>query len=236
MIERDPRLPAPAPAASALHGETGLTVAEVEEVLGLKSEPIPRPKTERQGSRTAFILSMVIMGLLVGGVAVVMLKFLNGPVSAGATVSTPTPQARMAAAKTGSSVLSGEFFEMTYPGVFDQVGRPQKDAVALEQYMLSSKGDPRRTIAIGVRPLSSNNLNDDSNYRIRLIHPQDYKVRQEKLAGENVTVMLRNDNTEVTFFWAHLGKVLTISATTSNPTDSVEDYIKAIEPTLRWRS
>lgn len=233
MIERDPRLPAPA--ASVLHGVTSEVVAPAEPERGILDTADEAKAPARRGSRTAWTVSMIVMGLLVGGVAVVMLKFVNGPVSATAAVATPTPAARVASAKTGSNLLGGEYFEMTYPGVFDQVGQQKKDTVALEQYMLSSKGDPRRSVAISVRTLESNNLGDDSSYKLRLIHPQDYKLSQEKMAGETVAVMLKTDNTEATLFWAHQGKVLAISATTSNPSDSVEEYIKAIKPTVRWR-
>jgi hypothetical protein len=226
MIERDPNL---AQHASTLHGAAVETAAAAEE------QPVAQARGGRAGRRTAWVISMMTMGLLVGAVVIVFIKFVNGPVQASAIPPTPTPRAAAIAVNQGTIQLAGLYFEMGYPGKFDQLKQLGNDAHSLEQYYVTSKADYRRTMAVAVRPLESSSLDNDANYKVRKIHPETYKERVDKLGGEPVSVMSKIDNTEATLFWAHKGRVLSVSMTSTNPDDVLADYIKLIEPTFRWK-
>jgi lipopolysaccharide export LptBFGC system permease protein LptF len=239
MIERDPRLEAKH--ASGLHGAR---VAHVpDEVMqpeggpgaeAVETEAAPDEAEKRPGSRFAWLVALAVVGALIGLVIVVFMKFVNGPVSATATTTLAEVKAT-AAPKPTTNQLAGLYFDMVYPGIFDQVGRLQNDTHSLEQYNISSKKDYRRTMAVSVRDLEANLLDNDSSYKFRKINPKDYKEHTDKLGGEPVAVMAKLDNTEVTLFWPHQGKILTISITSSNPNDVLADFMTAVEPTLRWR-
>ena len=227
MIERDPVFVAQH--ASVLHGGE----VAVEPVEAAEVPVVAQPK--QHGRRAAWILSMVIMGGLVGIVVVGLMKFMNGPVQASAIAPTPSP-AHIVSNQPTTNQLSGLDFEMTYPGKFDQVKQLKNDAQAVEQYYVSSKADYRRTIAVAVRLLPSDLIDDDSNYKFRKIHPEVYTERRDTLGGEAVYVMSKNDNTEISLFWAHKGRILSVSMTSSNPEDILADFMKTVEPTLRWRA
>ena len=238
MIERDPRLPAPS--ASALHGESTAeakaeAVAEVAQALGLSSDPADKPAPDHRGRRPAWLMAMVTIGVLVGGIGIGFIKFVNGPVSTGAIASTPTPSSRPLADKTGTVELGGLHFNMTYPAIFDQVSQLRNDPNALEQYFFSSKGEAGRSLAVMVRPLESNQYQDDASYKFRMIHPDQYKVRLGMILGENIAVMNKTDNTESTLFWAHEGKLITVSVVSTSPKDKVTDLMAVIESKLRWK-
>ena len=243
MIERDSRLEPHY--ASQLHGNK--QIKSVDQPLAALKTPVPEAAAitvvdsaekfsqPRGVHRTAWALSLSAMGLVVGLVIVGIMRFLNGPVTA---TSAPTlAQVQVSSTPKPSTIqLAGLYFEMTYPALFDQVGRLKNDAQAFEQYNISSKKDYRRVMAVSVRTLPSNLLDDDSSYKFRHISGKDYQERSDRLAGEAVAVMSKTDNSEVTLFWVHQGKLLTISITSSNPNDQVADYMKAVEPTLRWRT
>lgn len=86
-----------------------------------------------------------------------------------------------------------------------------------------------------VRPLESNQYQDDASYKFRMIHPDQYKVRLGTIMGENIAVMNKVDNTESTLFWAHEGKLITVSVVSTSPKDKVQELMAAIEAKLRWK-
>ena len=243
MIERDSRLGPHY--ATQLHGNEQIKPAD--QPFAAQKTPMPEAPAismvdpaenlsqPRAVHRTAWVLSLTAMGIVVGLAIVGVVRFLNGPVTA---TSGPTlAQVQASSTPKPSTIqLAGLYFEMTYPALFDQVGRLKNDAQALEQYNISSKKDYRRVMAVSVRTLPSNLLDDDSSYKFRHISGKDYLERSDKLAGEAAAVMSKTDNSEVTLFWVHQGKLLTISITSSNPNDLVAEYMKAVEPTLRWRT
>ena len=244
MIRRDPSLEPRY--ASQVHGAgareaagRGLESTEVmapgADTLGAPAvNPAASSRRPRAGHRAAWVLSLAVMGIIVGVVVVGAMKFLNGPVVAAGGPTLAQAQAK-SLPKPTTNQLAGLYFDMTYPALFDQVGQLKNDSQALEQYNISSKKDYRRVMAVSVRPLTSNLLDDDSSYKFRRISPKDYEERSDKLGGEAVAVMSKLDHTEVTLFWAHQGRLLTIAITSSNPNDVVADYMKAVETTLRWR-
>ena len=239
MIERDSRLEAKH--ASTLHGagaavepgEAPDLVTPAAEVEGNLDSPEAAP-AKRPGHRFAWLAALVVMGALVGLVIVGFMKFVNGPVTATATTTLADAQATVMPKPT-TNQLAGLYFDMVYPAIFDQVVHLKNDSQTLEQYNISSKKDYRRTMAISVRPLASNLVDDDASYKFRHIHPETYKERTDKLGGEKVTVMSKVDKSEVTLFWPHQAKLFTLSMTSSNPEDGLADYMAAVEPTLRWR-
>jgi hypothetical protein len=171
------------------------------------------PKSRGWGRRVAWLISLVVVGGMVGAAIVFMMKFLNGPVEAQAI-----------------NIL------MTYPGEFDQVSRVKTDQQSLEQYNLGSKSNFRHMIAVDVRPLNGV-MSDDASYRIRQIHPEDYKQSVDVIGGEPVALMTKTNGQEVTLFWAHGGKyLLTVSLTTSDTRDNLQNWMKIIKTSLRWRT
>jgi hypothetical protein len=226
MIERDTRLPAPH--ANVLHGVTADPIENIVEQEMLAAKP-------RHGHRAGWTLSMIVMGVLVGILVIVFLRFVNGPVQANALAATPSPNTVLVP-KTGTSQLAGLYFDMTYPGIFDQVKQLKNDSRALEQYIISSRADYRRSMAVAVHPLEANLLDNDSNYKFRKIHPETYKERTDTLVGEPVVIMSKVDNTEETLFWPHQSRIWTVSLTSSNPNDTLKEFMTAIEPNLRWHN
>jgi hypothetical protein len=239
MIERDPRLPAPA--ASALHGESVVdvkaeAVAEVVQALGLELEKPAKAADDRRGRRPAWLMAMITIGVAVGIIAIVFIKFVNGPVSSGAIASTPTPTTRPAAVKSGLSELSGINFDMSYPAAFDQISSMKPDPQMVEQYYISSKAEYSRSLAVSVREWAAGVADEDASYRFRALHPDVYTERRDKMNGLPLILMFKKDKTEATMFWAHNGKLLTVAVVSTKPTDSVEDFMKVIESNIRWKS
>jgi hypothetical protein len=200
------------------------------------AEPAPSVrKKPRWGGRVAWLVSMTAIGGVLGVLIVMGMKFIDGPVVVKPETSLKVLQAS-ATPKPSVSELAGLYVDLVYPGVFDQVGQVKNDAQALEQFNISSKSDYSRTIAVSVRKLPSNNVNDDSGYRFRLINPQDYTQKVDKLNGEVALVMAKTDKTERTLFWAHKQMILAVSITSNNPHDDLEAFMATIESKLRWRS
>jgi hypothetical protein len=240
MIRRDPRLPAQD--ASALHGVSAPApkpqsdVAEIFPEVAAAAEV--DAKADEQPSRAGRRIGLVMAGLVMIGLVVVVvfgfLKFLNGPVEADAKSAGATP-APSGAPKPTTNQLAGIYFDMIYPGIFDQVGTIKNDNQSLERYTISSKKDYRRVIAVSVYPLEAGLLENNSSYKFRHINPKDYKESAVKLHGETGVLMSKSDNVETTLFWAHKDKVLIVAITSNNPEDVVADFMTAIEPTVRWR-
>jgi hypothetical protein len=245
MIERMQQ-PGGAPYAGQLHaanskpvlatvskdeGPTSMTIPSAIE----EATAAPHKRSSKVGGRVAWTLAMSAIGVVVAAVIILGMKFIDGPVSGAGGVtlaqaeatSTPTPLA---------SMLAGLYFELTYPGAFDQVSTLKNDTVSLEQYDISNKAQFQRLIAVSVRPLASGQLTDDSSFRFRQINPADYTQTALTLHGEPVVIIVKADHSEQTLFWAHKQKILTVSITSSNPKDSIPAYMKEIESTVRWRS
>jgi hypothetical protein len=195
------------------------------------------PKSRGWGRRVAWLISLVVVGGMVGAAIVFMMKFLNGPVEAQAKVLAHEQTASIATpAPPATNELSALNILMTYPGEFDQVSRVKTDQQSLEQYNLGSKSNFRHMIAVDVRPLNGV-MSDDASYRIRQIHPEDYKQSVDVIGGEPVALMTKTNGQEVTLFWAHGGKyLLTVSLTTSDTRDNLQNWMKIIKTSLRWRT
>lgn len=244
--------------AAQLHGgpapaEAGNGVAPVgvaEEVTGTAvadamapaaaADPVvaelkPARKPSKWGPRVAWTLSMTAIGAIVGVVIVLGMKFIDGPVEA--TQSGPTLAKAQAAATPApeSALLGGLTFELSYPGVFDQVGTVKNGPHAIEQYNIGSKASYSRLIAVSVMDLPSNNPEDDSSFRYRQTTPQTYTSGNLTVHGEPAAMFTKNDRTERTFFWAHKGRLLTVSITSSDPHDDIEAYMALIVKTARWK-
>lgn len=248
MIERfrpEEHVPARARYASTLHGgelETGaVTVGEVldraqarEKLVDEREAGTPAGKRRRGAAHWAgWVSALVVMGVLVGVAIIAVLKFLNGPVEAKPDAQTLNQMKASVVPTPVTQVLAGQTVEFSYPGVFDQVRKMQD--TTLDSYYIASKSEPGRTIAVAVVALPSNRIDDDSGYKFRLLHKESYKESREKLGGEEVVIMTKNDNTEQTLFWPHKGKSLNISITSTAPRDKVSEFMNVIKPTIRWR-
>ncbi|HEY6736428.1 MAG TPA: hypothetical protein VI322_01800 [Candidatus Saccharimonadia bacterium] len=245
---------APAPVhATALYGET-VSAAEgdasvaavmappaaeagVAEAAEAKPAAEARPKRRgaKWGGRVAWLMAMMTVGVLLGILIILGLKFVDGPVSSAQTLKLAQLQASNAPVPAVNT-LGGQFVELKYPGVFDQLGRSKGSVHALEAYVLSSRTSYGRQIAIEVSALPSNLLDDDSSFKFRSISSDKYTPVKTTLMGEAATIFVKPDKSERTLFWAHKGREIAVSLTTDNPgKDDLESYLQTILPTIHWR-
>ena len=191
----------------------------------------PEPRRRRHWLR--YVIILVLVGAVIGFVLVALIKLLNDPVvSAGTTAvvaQTPAP------ATPSLNTLTGLTIEMNYPSSFDEVARVSNTSSAIEQYVISSKAEYRRSIAVTVFPLPTNKVDDDASYKYRLINPDLYTLTTAKVGSEAVSLMTKSDHTERTLFWAHGGKLLIVSITSTASGDNVNDFMSVVMPTIRWR-
>lgn len=231
--------------ATVLHGETGPQIpyddipdetAMKDAKRGQASLPTPKkPIKSLWGGRVAWLLAMVTVGVFLGLLIVTLLKFIDGPVVATEGKTLAQLQATPAVSPS-LNLWDGQYAELKYPGIFDQIGHVKGSVNSLESYMLSSRGSYARQIAIDVGKLPSNNVEDDSSYKYRSINPALYSPQTITLSGEPVIVMVKADKSERTLFWPHKGMLLTVSLTSDNPAkDNLESYLAQIQPTVRWR-
>lgn len=229
---------APALHATALHGASVAVASGEAADSALPAAPALQVDASRRqrstGRWVAWLMAMVAVGVGLGLVIVMVLKFVDGPVethpanSAAKMLTTPTPSANV-------NELSGISMSFQYPGVFDQLTQLKNDAHSVEQYNISSRSSYQRLIAASVRTLPSNVLDDDSNYRIRRLNPQEYSLKNETLQGEKVAIMSKTDKTEVTLFWTHKGQILSVAITSNNPKDDIVGYMNVIKASARWK-
>ena len=182
-----------------------------------------------------WIWGMVTVGVVFGLLIVGIIKFVNDPVTA--TGSTTLEQVKATPTPTPPTVnhFAGKTIQFSYSGVFDTVAALSNDHQALDQYTITSKAEYRRSIAIDVRPLGSDNIDDDGSYRVRAMHPEDYTPTSVKLGNETGVVMVKSDGTERTLFWAHDDNLAAISISSNAPNDPIEDYMKTVIATIGWR-
>jgi hypothetical protein len=140
---------------------------------------------------------------------------------------TPEPHPRM---------LQGLHFQLEYPERFDLTSRLNNDSQALEQYNIGMSTKRQVTMAISVHPLTSGQLNDDSNWRVRSLDKAQYQANNELLQNETVSIMTKIDKTEKTLFWVHKNKILIVALTTNDPNDDLPTMMAAIKSTIRWRT
>lgn len=215
--------------ASELHGMAAEDLAEYEQELDRVD------KREGRGSRRkAWWITMVIMGLVVGGVVIMILRYTSAPVTVDlsqvepSVKLTPTPL-------NGRGLLTGLYVQLEYPGEFDQVARLQNDPTALEQYNIGSKASYRRTISVNVRKLESGNLSDDASYKLRSVHPEDYTETKQAVTGAKVSLMTKKDGHEQTMFWVQGTKLLTVSASSTESGDNVQAFLAVVRESVKWR-
>ena len=200
------------------------------------SDTSPEPKKRSWAHWVAWSSAMMVMGVMVGGVIVVLLKLVNGPAEASIpkpkislTSATPTPDQSI-------SQLVGQTFSFNYPHIFDQVAGMKNDSGSIEQFNIGSKSNYRRLIAVDVRREQIATLSDDASYKIRQLHPEDYKETVYKTAAGSVDVMAKLDKREQTLFWLRDGKLLMVSVTSTDATDDVAAFMKVIIDSVRWTS
>ena len=77
-------------------------------------------------------------------------------------------------------------------------------------------------------------LSDDASYRIRQLHPENYKATVYKTAAGSVDVMAKLDTREQTLFWLRDGKLMMVSVTRTDAKDKVAAFMKVIIDSGRW--
>jgi hypothetical protein len=214
--------------SAELHGMTRQeVVAEVEDAT--------RPK-RGWGHRVAWLISLVVVGGLTGGLIVAAMKFVNDPVVArGKVLSAVQASVSPAPGTAGTSRLAGLYIELLYPSLFNQLAQVKSDPQVLEEYTLSSKTNFKHVIAVDVRPLVTGNLDDDAGYKVRQIHAADYRESSDRAGSEKIAIMSKTDGHEQTLFWPHKGKLLTIAITSTDPHDDIAAIMGVIKNSLRWK-
>ena len=161
------------------------------------------------------LCGLIFVGLVVGAALVGAMRFVNDP-AAGAITAASLKQS-LSPTPLPPGHLGGLYVDMNYPNVFNQVSQVKTDSSALEQYRIGSSLSYRRTITVNVRTLASGRLSDDSSYRLRELQNDTYTPSTKTVNGESVIVMTKTDASEVTCFWYHKEKLLSVSVTTSEP-------------------
>lgn len=208
---------------------------EAEAQAIAEERPKEWPKKRRgRAHKVALWSSVAMVGVVLGLLIVGVMKFVNGPVEAKITPEPLAAKRTQASPMLEDNMLAGINFTLTYPGVFDQITHNKTDAQAVEQYMLSSKSNHRRTIAVEVRPLESGRLDSHSGYKLRHLKTDEYRETTEKIAGEPVVVMTRLDNQEQSLFWAHKDRIITVAILSSDTRDDVAVFMKTVKDSVRW--
>lgn len=213
--------------AAQLHGVSNQDV--VETLLDEEEE------YEGRGRRPGLWITFAVVGVIFGVVVVAIMKFINGPVTAGPSVSAQIEQDKQSAQPTPDAPsLMGLKVAFSYPSALSDVERV-RNAAGIEQYLLRTRGDGASVqIAVEVDNLPSGQLTDDSSYQFRTLKSADYTRTSIKMAGEPAVLMTKQDNTERTIFWVHKGLELTISGTTSGAVQEMTGYMDTITKSLRW--
>ncbi len=177
---------------------------------------------------------LVVVGTVFGLVIVGLLRLADGPVTAKAIPPKPSANPGVGSV-AGVNTFSGAHVNFSYPDKFDSVSQLSDTASSLEQYILSSKTNVSHHIAVNVRVLPSGLLDDDPSYKFRTLGTSGYQALPDKLMGEPVVTMVKQDKTERTLFWAHRGKLLTIAVVSTDPHDDMAGILDGITKTLRWK-
>jgi hypothetical protein len=101
--------------------------------------------------------------------------------------------------------------------------------------MLSSKGNYRHTIAVEVNPLEPGGLSMDGGYRLRQMKSADYKESQEHIGGDLVATMAKADKQELTMFWVHGNKVLTVAMVSTDAKDDMSVFMGTVKKSVKWK-
>ncbi len=225
--------------AAQVHGMAAPVAEAAQEQAAQLVEPheatvsdVAKPAA-RSGHRVGWWVSMVVIGIVFGALAVGYLKFIDGPSVGTANNSLETARAAAAPKAPTPNMLSGLAIEFQYPGIFDVVSQVKTDNHATEQYNIGSKSDYSRTIAVSVKPLTT--YDDDSSYRMRQIKKDEYRETNDKMGADPMVLMTKLDRSEQTMFWIHQSREVTVSITTNNPKDDVTEIMKMVKSTLRWR-
>ncbi len=175
----------------------------------------------------------IALGIIISG-GMFLYKLVDSPSVAGAAMVDPSKADKIAAPHP--RFLQGIEVQFNYPEQFDLLSHIAPNTNATEQYNLGNSSKPLQGVAIGVHRLESGKLEDDPNYRIRILDKAKYSSNNEQLQNESVAVLTKLDRTEKTLFWSHKGKLLIIAISTNNPNDDLPAMLNLIKPTIRWRS
>jgi hypothetical protein len=217
--------------AAELHGVTPAEVVEdVANDEDIEEAKKPKSKWEK---RVAWSVSLVVVGVLVGGAIVGLMKLMNDPVVT--TDGITLGEARKAIEPTplAASHLSGQYIEFDHPGIFNRTGNQKNWALALEQFHLTAKSDYRWSMEVTVRPTDFDRLDEDSAYKFRTLNRE---YTPEKVEGLTAIIMVKADKSERTLFWLKNRKLVTVSMTYSGGTIKLADHMAVIAKSIRWRT
>jgi hypothetical protein len=197
--------------------------------------PEEKSRWHKTGHWAGLITGCAVIGAIIGLVIVGFLKFVNGPVTASAKPD-PLADARKKIEPTPDMrILSGREVELRYQSMFDAVGTQQQATGEHDQYYISSKANPARSLALTVSAQKSAKLEDDSGYKWRLSEKAQYKASPTNLGLGKAMLFSKVDNTEATLFWSNGSKELALSLTSTDPHDNPAAMMQQIMPTIRWK-
>jgi hypothetical protein len=198
----------------------------------LDAQPQPRRGTWRWVGR---LTGLSIIGVAFGLAVIFLLRFADGPAVA-TTTAPQRPALKTAKVEAeGTALMSGPHVELAYPAKFDAAQHISSNPGTYESYILSSKGNYRRSLSVSVQPLPGGQLIENSSYRFRQLNTDQYRETTEQVGGERIAVMTKVDRQEQTFFWLHQGKLLTVAIVSSDPKDDVAAIAEVVKKGTRWR-
>jgi hypothetical protein len=219
--------------AAALHGVP--TDEVVHAILDEDDEDLDDEEELRGRSRLGIWAMVIVVGGVFGLGIVFLFRFANGGAESGPIAVEGIEAIKKSIQPTAAALptLTGHFVSFSYPQVFDSVKTMSNLPTTAERFSIGSKSNYRRSIMVTVENKTAT-YDEDSGYKYRSMNPSLYHSESVKLSGGTGVVMIKNDNTERTLYWARGGKLVMVSVTSTNAGDALQSYIAVIAGSIRW--
>jgi hypothetical protein len=186
----------------------------------------------RVKNRTGKIAAVAAVFILTG----LGLTFRTLSGSATGTIDNSAASISSAPASQGLSKVTTKYIVFEYPDSFRgvAVSKPSPPQLASFDYVTNKL--PLWELAIGVRSLSSGNLEDDGSYHMRNSSPSRYKLEPWSVNDKSVEVF--SDQTESyskAAFIAGSGKMVTISLSGSGDKAIMQAVQMEVLKSLQWQ-
>lgn len=116
--------------------------------------------------------------------------------------------------------LDGRYFKLTYPGRYAIKKVESTNPRDLEVYTLTADTVYDKRLIVTVVQLPSGRLDDESGYKLRQAHSDEYTAETKPFGDDTATIMSKRDGSERTIFVPHRGKLLTLSFVTDPANDT----------------
>jgi hypothetical protein len=220
--------------AAQLHG---VAEGDVVDAVLDRDDEFEDEELEERGRRghAGVWVTLAVVVLLFGAGVVVMMKIANGADQSGPTADSGVQAMKQSIAPTPAALpsLTGAYVSFSYPQVFDAVATLANWPTTAERYSIGSKDDYQRSIQVMVEKDTAT-PEDDSGFKFRQNSPDQYHAEPVKVGAEPAVVMVKNDNTEQTLYWAHAGMLVVVSVTSTTGSDDLSSFVNVIRSSLKW--